>query len=58
MALPSGRKPLTDADMVKLLQNIAGQLNNRDEVLSDELRQTANRLTELSYREKKEADIE
>ncbi len=48
MALPPGRKPLSDFDMIKLLQTIAGQVNTRDEVLSDELRQTANRLEELS----------
>jgi len=46
--LPEGRKSLTDQDMVILLHNMARNLEQRDNVLGDELRQTADRLNELT----------
>ena len=48
MPLPEGRKPLTDADMVILLHNMARGVGERDKVLESELRQTADRFSELS----------
>ena len=48
MALPPGRKPLTDQDMIILLHNMARGIESRDAVLGNELRQTADRLNELS----------
>jgi len=48
MPLPEGRKPLTDADMIILLHNMARGIESRDAVLGNELRQTADRLNELS----------
>ena len=48
MPLPEGRKPLTDGDMVILLHNMARSLGDRDKVMESELRQTADRLAELS----------
>ena len=48
MALPEGRKALTDGDMVVLLHNIARDLENRDPVYGSEVRQTADRFSELS----------
>ena len=53
MPLPEGRKPLSDRDMINLLRNMAAGLGSRDDVLQDELQQTADRLAELS-----EFDIE
>lgn len=52
MPLPEGRKPLTDGDMVILLHNMARSLGDRDKVMESELRQTADRLAELSKAEK------
>ena len=48
MALPEGRKALTDGDMVVLLHNIARDLENRDPAYGSEVRQTADRFSELS----------
>jgi hypothetical protein len=48
MPLPEGRKPLSDKDMINLLRNMAAGLGNRDDVLQDELHQTADRLNELA----------
>jgi hypothetical protein len=48
MPLPEGRKPLSDKDMIDLLRNMAAGLGNRDDVLQDELQQTADRLNELA----------
>ena len=48
MPLPPGRKPLTDKDMINLLRNMAAGLGGRDDVLQNELQQTANRFEELS----------
>jgi len=48
MALPPGRKPLTDADMVKLLHDMARSFGDRDVRMEQDLRQTADRLAELS----------
>ena len=52
MPLPEGRKPLSDQDMVNLLHSISKDLISRDYRLSEELTQTANRLKELSSKEK------
>ena len=48
MPLPEGRKPLTDRDMINLLRNMAAGLGNRDDVLQEELQQTADRFEELA----------
>jgi hypothetical protein len=48
MPLPEGRKPLTDADMVILLHNMAIDLEQRDPNYGSELRQTADRFSELA----------
>jgi hypothetical protein len=48
MALPPGRNPLTDRDMINLLHNMARSVSDRDSVLESELQQTADRLKELS----------
>ena len=48
MGLPEGRTPLTDGDMVILLHNMARAFGDRDKVMESELRQTADRLAELS----------
>ena len=46
--LPEGREPLTDGDMVILLHDMARQLGGKDELLSNHLRQTADRLSQLA----------
>lgn len=48
MALPPGRKPLTDADMISLLQDMARGVSSRDKTLEADLQQTADRFAELS----------
>ena len=48
MPLPEGRRALTDQDMVILLHNMAGTLEQRDPTHGAELRQTADRFSELS----------
>ena len=48
MPLPEGRKALTDQDMVTLLQNMARDLEKRDPLYGSEVRQTADRLSELA----------
>ena len=48
MPLPEGRKPLTDADMVVLLHNMARDLEQRDPSYGSEMRQTADRFSELA----------
>jgi hypothetical protein len=48
MPLPEGRKPLSDKDMINLLRNMAAGLGNRDDVLQEELQQTADRFSELA----------
>lgn len=48
MPLPEGRKPLTDADMIALLRNIANDITEHNTNLEANLRQTADRLSELS----------
>ena len=48
MTLPEGRKPLTDGDMVILLHNMARAFGDRDKVMESELRQTADRFSELA----------
>ena len=50
--LPEGRQPLTDGDMITLLHNMARSFGDRDKVMESELRQTADRLAELSKAEK------
>lgn len=52
MPLPEGRTPLTDDDMIILLHSMAANLADRDAVVSNELRQTADRLSELSKKAK------
>ena len=52
MPLPEGRRALTDKDMVILLHDMARSLGDRDKVMESELRQTADRLAELSKAEK------
>jgi len=48
MTLPEGRKPLTDQDMVILLHNIAREIGYSNKEMELELRQTADRFSELS----------
>lgn len=48
MPLPEGRKPLTDADMIILLHNIARGSGELNKELEADLRQTADRFSELS----------
>ena len=47
MPLPEGRKPLTDEDMIILLNNMARSFGTRDERMEEDLRQTADRFSEL-----------
>lgn len=54
MALPPGRKPLTDEDMVTLLHDMARSFGNRDARMEKDLRETADRLAELSKGNKDE----
>ena len=46
--LPEGRKALTDGDMIILLHNMARDLENRDPTYGAEVRQTADRFSELA----------
>ena len=56
MPLPEGRKPLSDKDMIVLLHDIARAFaRDNDNELSSELRQTADRLSELSEKENNDA---
>jgi hypothetical protein len=48
MPLPEGRKALTDDDMVILLHNMARSLEQRDPSYGSEIRQTADRFSELA----------
>ena len=48
MPLPEGRKALTDQDMIILLHNMARDLEQRDLSYGTELRQTADRFSELA----------
>ena len=48
MPLPEGRRALTDADMVILLHNMARDLEKRDPLYGSEMRQTADRFSELA----------
>ena len=48
MALPPGRKALTDQDMVILLHDMASSLEQRDPTYGSEVRQTADRFSELA----------
>ena len=48
MALPPGRKALTDQDMVILLHNVARQIGYADTTAESEIRQVADRFSELS----------
>jgi hypothetical protein len=48
MALPPGRKPLTDADMIKLLRDMATGVSEPNTNLEANLQQTADRFEELS----------
>ena len=52
MPLPEGRKPLTDGDMITLLHDMARSFGDRDARMQSELRQTADRLAELSKAER------
>ena len=54
MPLPEGRTPLTDEDMVILLHNIARTVEQfgASNLSSKELRQTADRFSELSNKNK------
>ena len=52
MPLPEGRKPLTDGDMITLLHDMARSFGDRDARMEAELRQTADRLAELSKAER------
>jgi len=55
MGLPEGRKALTDGDMIILLHNMARSVLPDNETLHDNLRETANRFSELSKQEKNES---
>ena len=48
MPLPQGRKALTDQDMVILLHNMARDLEQRDSTYGSDIRQTADRFSELA----------
>ena len=48
MALPEGRKPLTDQDMVILLHNMARNLGYNDKDAEKEMRTVADRFSELA----------
>lgn len=48
MALPPGRKPLSDRDMVNLLRDMAHSFNQDNEDTKSNLQQTADRLEQLS----------
>jgi hypothetical protein len=48
MALPPGRKPLTDADMIKLLRDMATGVSEHNTNLETNLQETADRFEELS----------
>jgi len=48
MTLPEGRKALTDQDMVVLLHNVARQIGYADTVAESEMRQVADRFSELT----------
>ena len=48
MPLPEGRRALTDKDMVILLHNMARDLEKRDPSHGFEIRQTADRFSELA----------
>lgn len=52
MPLPEGRTPLTDADMVILLHDMARSFGTRDERMEEDLRQTADRFSELAKKAK------
>jgi len=47
MPLPEGRKALTDQDMIILLHVMARSLEQRDPTYGSEVRQTADRFSEL-----------
>ena len=46
--LPEGRKPLTDSDMIILLHDMARSFGERDKRMESELRETADRFSELA----------
>ena len=48
MALPPGRKALTDDDMVILLHNVARQIGFADTTAESEMHQVADRFSELA----------
>ena len=48
MPLPEGRKALTDQDMVILLHNVARQIGYADTTAESEMRQVADRFSELA----------
>ena len=48
MTLPEGRKALTDQDMVVLLHNVARQIGYADTTAESEMRQVADRFSELT----------
>ena len=48
MPLPEGRKPLTDADMVILLHDVARAFARDNSTMSEDLRQAADRFSELT----------
>ena len=50
--LPEGRKALTDGDMIILLHDMARSFGDRDKRMEEDLRQTADRLSELSKAER------
>lgn len=48
MPLPEGRKALTDQDMIILLHDTARSFGDRDKRMEAELRETADRFSELA----------
>ena len=48
MPLPEGRKALTDEDMVILLHNMARQIGYADTTAESEMRQVADRFSQLA----------
>ena len=56
MPLPEGRKPLTDADMVVLLQDVARAFSREASPMGEDLRTIADRFSQLSNEKKCSCD--
>lgn len=56
MPLPEGRTPLTDADMVILLHDIARAFSRESSPMSEDVRTIADRFSQLSNEKKCSCD--